>query len=157
MPTKEDTLAEAAETFTLTLSAQNLPDGVTLGKATATATIADDDTLTASIVGPGSVGEGAEATYSVELADGTGSADIVVYYTVNGEAKSGEDYETPSGTLTIPSGQTEQTIVIPALSDDVLDQGETMVVTLRKANTPAGTIESECQCLRDRDYDNGHQ
>ena len=138
--TKEDTLAEAAETFTVTLSAQNLPDGVTLGKATATATIADDDTLTASIVGPGSVEEGSEATYSVKLADGTGSADIVVYYTVNGMAKSGDDYETPSGTVTIPSGQTEQTIVIPALSDDVLDQDETMVVTLRKANTPAGTV-----------------
>ena len=139
--TKEDTLAEAAETFTVTLSAQNLPDGVTLGKATATATIADNDTLTASIVGPASVGEGSEATYRVKLAGGTGSADIVVYYTVNGEAKSGEDYETPSGTLTIPSGQTEQTIVIPALSDDVLDQDETMVVTLRKANTPAGTVK----------------
>ena len=138
--TKEDTLAEAAETFTVTLSAQNLPDGVTLRKATATATIDDNDTLTASIVGPASVGEGYEATYRVKLAGGTGSADIVVYYTVNGKAKSGEDYETPSGTLTIPSGQTEQTIVIPALSDDVLDQDEMMVVRLRKANTPAGTV-----------------
>ena len=138
--TKEDTVAEADETFRVTLSKRNLPDGVTLGKATATATIDDDDELTASIDGPDSVVEGDEATYRVTLAEGTGSTDIVVYYTVNGTARSGEDYETPSGTLTIPSGQALQTIVIPTLTDDVLDKTETMLVTLTKANTPAGTV-----------------
>ena len=61
--TRQDTLAEAAETFTVTLVATTLPDGVTLGTATATGTINDDDTLTAAVTGAATVAEGAAASF----------------------------------------------------------------------------------------------
>ena len=63
--TRQDTLAEAAETFTVTLAATTLPDGVTLG--TATGTINDDDTLTAAVTGAATVAEGAAASFPVTV------------------------------------------------------------------------------------------
>ena len=65
--TRQDTLAEAAETFTVTLVATTLPDGVTLGTATATGTINDDDTLTAAVTGAATVAEGAAASFPVTV------------------------------------------------------------------------------------------
>ena len=118
--TVPDTLAEGPETFMVTLSDAGLPDGVTLGIATATVTITDNDTLTASVVGPDRVPEGSEAIFTVKLAGGTGSTPVVVYYTLGGDATRA-DYEPPSGSLTIPAGEAMQTLVIPTLADDVVD------------------------------------
>ena len=44
MSTAQDKLAEADETFTVTMTGTTLPSGVTLGTATAPGTIEDDDT-----------------------------------------------------------------------------------------------------------------
>ena len=82
VPTLEDTLAEDAETFMLTLSEEGLPANVTPRQATAEATIKDDDPLTVSVVGPENVAEGENAVYTVLLKGGTSIADVVVPYEV---------------------------------------------------------------------------
>ena len=49
--TSRDVLAEADETFTVTIAAATLPSGVELGTTTATGTIEDDEVLVASVDG----------------------------------------------------------------------------------------------------------
>ena len=136
--TLEDDLAEASETFTVTLTALVLPDGVTLGTATATGTITDNETLTAAVTGAATVAEGTEASFPVTLTGGTSTAGVVVTYTVTGTATAGTDYTAPGETLTILAGQASGTIEIQTATDDVLDAGETLVVTLTAASTAKG-------------------
>ena len=74
--TLEDVLNEASETYTLTLTAATGVSGVSLGTASATGTIEDDDALTAALgTHTANVAEGSEATFEVDLSGGTSTAD----------------------------------------------------------------------------------
>ena len=142
VPTAQDMLAEADEAFTVTITGTTLPSGVSLGTATATGTIEDDDALTAAVTaGAPTVSEGSAASFEVALTGATSTADVVVTYTVTGTATSGTDYTAPSGSLTITAGESSGTITIQTTSDSVLDSGETLIVTLTEASTAAGTAE----------------
>ena len=92
--TVEDTEAEGSETFRVTLTSVTTT-GVELGHAMATGTITDDDTLTASVTGPGVVKEGTTALFQVRLTGGTGSEDVVVKFAVSGTAEIA-DYAAPT-------------------------------------------------------------
>ena len=141
VPTTDDSLAEENETFTVTLMADpnaTPPEGVTLD-ASATATITDDDELTATVTGPAQVDEGATAEFTVTLTGATSSAEVEVTYDVGGDVTEDEDYEATTGTLTIPADADSGTIAIRILDDGVLDRGETLTVTLTGATT-AGTV-----------------
>ena len=132
---------QAEETFTVTLTGSNLPAGVSLGTATATGTITDDEALTVSVAGPLTVVEGNTATFTVSVAGGTSTAPVVVTYTVGGTATAGgTDYTAPGVMLTLDAGASSGTIAIPTLDDMVLDRGETLSVTLTNASTSAGTV-----------------
>ena len=133
--TQHDTVAEVEETFTVTLTGPNLPEGVSVGTATATGRITDDEALTVSVTGPSTVVEGNTAAFTVSVTGGTSTADVVVSYTVGGTATSGTDYTAPSGPLTVGAGDSSGTISIAALDDGVLDPGETVSVTLTGATT----------------------
>ena len=58
------------------------------------------------------------------------STDTTVTYTDNGTATTGTDYTAPSGSLVITAGNTSGTIAIPVLNDSVVDDGETLSITL---------------------------
>ena len=141
--TLADLLAEGNEMFTVTLVASGvmLPAGVSLGTATATGTIEDDDPIEASVAADaGTVTEGMAAEFTVTLTNATSTAAVVVSYTVGGTATSGTDYTAPTpATLTIDAGAKTGTISIPTVDDGVLDHGETLTVTLSSATTMAGT------------------
>ena len=115
-----------------------------LGEATATASIKDGNTLSARLVGPENVPEGKPATFTVELDGGTGSEAVLLDYTVEAtsEATENDDYEAPSGTLTIPRGAAAGNIVIRTKADDELEADETLIVSLDQdgASTSAGTV-----------------
>ena len=142
--TLEDSLNEADETFTLTLTAVTGPAGVSLGTSSATGTIEDDDPVSAALgTHAADVAEGADATYEVELSGGTSTAPVVVNYAVDtsSTATSGTDYTVPSGKLTIDTEATSGTITIATLdTDGVLDPGETLVVKLTSATTDTRTV-----------------
>ena len=142
--TLEDSLNEADETFTLTLTAVTGPAGVSLGTSSATGTIEDDDPVSAALgTHTANVAEGADATYEVELSGGTSTAPVVVNYAVDtsSTATSGTDYTVPSGKLTIDTEATSGTITIATLdTDGVLDPGETLVVKLTSATTDTRTV-----------------
>ena len=104
--TLEDERAEGPETLTamLTLVSPNPASPtaqVALETATATATINDANVLMATLVGPATVPQGSPAVYTVELEGGTGTAPIMVEYSVGGSATAVLDYEEPSGKLEI--------------------------------------------------------
>ena len=118
--TTDDRFAEDSETLTLRLSSADLPDDVGLGIGNATATITDNDDLTASVTSDqGAVVEGEAGTFTVLLTrtvdgnavPGAGSHDVLITYTVAGgtggtvDPVEEEDYEAPDGTLTIPAGE----------------------------------------------------
>ena len=143
--TLEDSLNEASETYTLTLTGVSGVTGVSLGKASETGTIEDDDVLTAALdTHTENVPEGSEATFEVDLSGGTSTAAVEVTYEVDASstATSGTDYTAPtSWKLTIAAGASSGTITIGTLDNDgVLDPGETLVVKLASATTDTRTV-----------------
>ena len=156
--TVEDTLAEAAETFTVTLAAPaaGLPTGVSLGTASADGTIADDDPLTASVsAAAATVMEGEAASFTVALSGGTSTAAVAVAYTVGGTATAGDDYASPAGTLTLAAGAADGTITIATKRDEEEDPSETLEVTLSGASTVAGTVQVDPTAARTTIADEG--
>lgn len=61
--------------------------------------------------------------------------DLAVAYTVSGTATAGVDYAALSGTVTIPAGQTSADVAVTPIDDDVLETGETVIVTLQGGST----------------------
>ena len=142
--TAQDRLAEGGETFTASLETDpdnTLPAGVSLGTASATVTIADDESLLVNVsADAGLVTEGGSAAYTVAVTGGTSTAPVVVSYTVSGTATAADDYTEPSGRLTVASGGTTAVIMIATTADMVLDPNETLRVTLSGASTTRGSV-----------------
>ena len=141
--TTADTLAEGSETFTASLEADTdnpLPSGVSLGTASATVTIDDDEALLVNISADAvSVVEGGSAAYTVRVTGGTSTAPVVVSYTVGGTATSA-DYTAPTYSLTVASGGASAALAIATLTDLVIDPDETLRVTLSGASTAKGSV-----------------
>ena len=133
--TVEDEESEVTEEFTVALSGVGLPTGATLAAPVATATINDDDKVIVTLEGPGTVPEGQAATFTIRLT-ASSAAVAVVYSVTGGNGASEQDFTAPSGmvTATFPVGKTTEQIVIPTIADDVLDRGETIVVTLESVS-----------------------
>ena len=138
--TKEDTLAEANETFQVTIATSTAPPGVSLGVASASGTIQDDDLLTALVAAETvNVAEGSPASFTVTLTGGTSTAEVMVTYSLGGTATEGRDYEAPAGRLTIGPGAGSAPIEIATRQDDVVEPDETLIVTLAGASTAKGS------------------
>ena len=137
-----DGTAEDDETITVMLEAVELPEGVSLPASSASATATITDYALMATVGPTAVNvdEGAEATLTVTLTGGANRAATLIPYTVGGTATRGDDYTPLSGTLTIPANSLTGDIAISALADSVLDNGETVVVTLGAPTTTVGVV-----------------
>jgi hypothetical protein len=76
---------------------------------------------------------------------GPTTTNLTVTYTVDGTATPGTDYTTLTGTVTIPTGETETTITVTALDDTTPEPDETVTVTLDTdptytLNTAVGTV-----------------
>ena len=136
------TPGEDDETFTVTLTADVLPEGVSLPPSSASATGTITDYALMATLSPTTVDvdEGSSATLTVTLAGGDNRAEAVIPYTVGGDATSGVDYTPLSRTLTILEDSQTGDIVISALADSVLDNGETVVVTLGNPTTTVGVV-----------------
>ena len=126
-----------AETLVVTLSGAR---HATVGDATATGTIFDDDVTAAVAADAATVVEGGVATFTVTVTGGPATAPVEVGYLVGGTAEAGADYELPGRMLTLDAGADAGTITIQTLADAVLEPGETLEVTLVDAATAAGTV-----------------
>jgi hypothetical protein len=77
--------------------------------------------------------------FTVSLAQ-VATIDTVVTYSVAGNAIAGTDYTALSGTVTILSGQQSATIDVPVLDDKLIEDPETVIVTLTGVTGDAGLV-----------------
>ena len=138
VPIHQDDEDEAdRETFTVNLG---VAENATLGDATATATILDDDVTVGVEADALTVVEGDVARFTVSLTGGPSTAQVAIGYQVAGTASAGTDYTMPDGRLTLVAGAATGTIAIHTVADEVLDPGETLQVKLHGASTMPGTV-----------------
>ena len=139
-----DTAVEPTETFTVTLAS---PVNVTLGTATATGTITNDDSAPATTpptvsVSNVTVAEGNSGTtnmaFAVSLSKAYDKTVSVGYSTANGTATAGTDYTAVAGTLTFAPGATTQQVNVAVIGDTAVEPTETFTVTL--ANPAGATL-----------------
>lgn len=79
---------------------------------------------------------------------GDPNVDLVINFTVSGTATPGTDYNTFTGPLVIPAGQTQIDIPITAFPDGIVEGDETIVVTL--SNSCSCTAEEITFIIRDK-------
>ena len=127
-----DTLLEPNETVIVTLDTVTLGDpDITVDATAATVTITDDSVVTASVnaVAATRVESDGTATFEVALTDPS-ATDTVLSYVLTGDAISGDDYTAPSGTVTIPSGDTSALVTITLIDDNLVEGSETLGIRL---------------------------
>jgi len=126
-----DTLNEADEIFTVTLSA---PTNATIATPTGTGTIVNDDAMPTLRVGDASGAEGNSGTttltFPVTLSAPSGRTVTIAYATSNGTASAGSDYVAASGTITFAAGQTVQAVSVQINGDTAAETNENFTVTL---------------------------
>ncbi len=134
-----DTLVEGNETFFVNLSnasGASITDGQGLG------TITNDDAppvpgISISDVSANEGNSGSRTfVFTVSLSSASASAVTVNFATANGTATSGgtnRDYNSTSGTLTIPAGATSRTISVTVRGDRRSEANETFFLNLSNA------------------------
>lgn len=130
IPITVDSVSESSESFTVTLSA---PTNGTLADSSATVTISDDDlpgAIQFSLAEYTVAESGGTATITVARTGGDASGITIQFATSNGTATAGSDYTAASGTLTFGAGETEKTFTIPIAVDSVMEENETVNLTL---------------------------
>ncbi|MDD9984869.1 MAG: hypothetical protein OXQ31_01210 [Spirochaetaceae bacterium] len=143
--TLEDELNESDEFFTVTLLPAELPDRSRTDRLDSTLTIFDNDGLTATLSAEQTIlEEGEPARFRVELSGGVSTAPVVVEYVVAGSSTvtAGEDYEEPSGRMTIAAGAAGGVFTIVTLDDELIERDEWMAVQLpEECCASAGSVK----------------
>jgi hypothetical protein len=126
-----DTLDEPHETYSLNLFN---PSGATLGDARGVGTILDNDPAVSLSVDDVSASEGSgRLTFVVSLSAESGKVITVGYATGDGSATAPDDYAAASGTLVFLPGETEKSVSVDLVADDLVEQDETFTLTLGNA------------------------
>jgi hypothetical protein len=127
----DDNVGEPSETVVLTLAGRK---EYALGTSvSATATIIDNDLPRVFITAVDAVASEAgqdTATFVVERLTGVIDQPLTVRYTLSGTATNGSDYQTLSGTVTIPANESVAAITLTPINDTLVERDETVVVTL---------------------------
>lgn len=129
-----DTDDELDETFIVQLSN---PTNADLLDATAVGVIIDDDGLSALAISDRSQLEGNSGSsamqFAVTLSPASASVITVTYATTNGTATAGNDYTAASNTLVFQPGETNKSISVNILGDNV-DEGVSEDFTIQLSN-----------------------
>lgn len=151
-----DLIHETDETIQITLSA---PTNASLGDASGTGTILDDDYAgdLQFAAATSSVAEAAEGKSIYVTRSGGTAGTVTIHYQVSGgTAAVGEDYTAfnTSGTLTFLQGETTKQITLSLLPDDFVEGDETIVMTLSSPTGGAalGTQSSTTLTIVDDDF-----
>lgn len=128
----------------LSVTLANPTGGATLGRATGTGTIVDDDPASAVLgIGDATVVEGnvgavavpVAVPVAVTLSQPSAAAVTLGYSTTVGTADAGDFVEVANGTLTIPAGASSANALITVISGTVPEPTETFTITL---SSPSG-------------------
>ncbi len=143
IPVTGDTLNEAAEAFTVTVTIADpaADGGTTIGSAASvTTTITDDDTITVAIGDIPTVSEGATARFPLTLTGGVRTADVILTYTLSGTGIDAADFTDLTGitgqTFTIPQAATPPyTLPVVIADEGAADEPEELTLTLTGASS----------------------
>lgn len=142
--TIDDTNVESAETFTMSLS--NATGGASIGTASATATINDNDSVAAPsfAVSDASANEGETLVFVVSRAGSTSGSYTVNYATASGTAGAGTHYVATSGTLTFAANETSKSVNVATIDDSQSFNTEyTMYLNISGASGGATISDSQ--------------
>jgi hypothetical protein len=83
-------------------------------------------------VNDSAINEGEDILFNVQLAQALPAScgDIELTYQVSGTASSGQDYQTPDGTVVIPAGQDSVLVSLPTINDSLVENDETVTIQL---------------------------
>ena len=145
-----DRTAEADETFQMVLTSAT---GATLGDASATGTILDDDGVARSVTVTGpqaAVNEGMAATFTFSLSAAATAPVTVSYGTSDVTASSASDYTAASGLLTFAVGETSKQISVATRTDAVVESDETVQMRIVSASgATVGTPATATATIKD--------
>ena len=102
--------------------------------ASVAVTILEDDMSTLLIANAAAAESDKELAFSVRLSLASDKTVTAEYVTASGSATAGEDYEATTGTLTFLALETQQTIRVPIIDDDLDEAAETFTVMLINAS-----------------------
>jgi hypothetical protein len=148
--TVDDALAEATETFTVTLSAPSA--NAVIGDGTAVGTIDDNDPQPVPVVSiaDAEATEGGTPSFAVSATFADASAPITADYAITfGPAEAGnadaDDLSTAvlTGTVTIPAGDTTAMIDVGTVDDTLIEGMETFTVSLSNVSGNAQLGDGE--------------
>jgi hypothetical protein len=133
----DDALYEgSSENFTVGLSSAT--GGATIGTASGTVTLTENDAAPTFTINNVSVNEGGTATLTVTKNNATALAHHVSYQSSNGNAIAGSDYTAiPLTQFTFAPGDVSKTIIVSAISDGAFETGEFYNVVLSGADNGA--------------------
>ncbi len=98
-------------------------------------------------------GEPRELVFSVFLSAPSPSPVSVEYFTTDGSATAGEDYQSVTGIVNLAVGQTSATVAVPILGDTLQEYDESLFLTLRNAvGSPLGFGQANGMILDDDPY-----
>jgi hypothetical protein len=124
-----DTTLELDETFSINLTN---PVGGTIGRATATGTIVDEDRPTIALtIADDDATESKKNPGQFKLTrTGTATQSLSVNYSIDGTATNGTDYQKLTGTATFKAGSSQATIDLKPIDDKIYEGTETVSLTL---------------------------
>ena len=153
----DDALAEADETFTVSVSDSSGGgfEALPANPAAVTTAIVDEDTdgvggnepgedaVTVSIAGPASVAEGSTTTdYTISLSDTVpAGGSVTVNLSYVGVAVDGTDYN-GTASVSVPAGSSEVTFTIPTVADNTAEGPESFTVSIESIVDNGGSFES---------------
>ncbi|GAB3910778.1 hypothetical protein GCM10027612_87250 [Microbispora bryophytorum subsp. camponoti] len=128
----DDALDEDDETVTLALTGARL--GLTIARAQATGTIADNDEGPVVSVESATVTEGGtsltDTPVTFRLSKPSGKEVVAAYATADGSAKANDDYVASDATIRFAPGETEHVVHLAVNGDAIPEADETFTVSV---------------------------
>ncbi|MCR9253694.1 MAG: cadherin domain-containing protein, partial [bacterium] len=134
-----DLVVESDETFTIELSN---PVNATIANNSATGTIEDDDIASIGIVADIDGEEGASNGQFTIFSDRIFEEDVTIEYELSGTSVVGEDFEDFGSSVILPKNAITVSIPITILEDNIVEETETIVITLLSTNNSKANIGS---------------
>ncbi len=142
----DDGILENNETVTLTVLGVASGDAdisINSSANVATVTISDNDTATVSIVAnDASAAEPNDNGQFTVTMTAASDQDTIINLAITGNATAGVDYITIPATVTILAGQTSATIDVTTIEQALLENNETVTLTLLSTSDPDVTINA---------------
>ena len=139
VPTTEDTMDEPSEVFTVTISLAAGETDASIGDASGSGTITDDDAAPTASIDDASAAEGDAVGFTITLSNPSSSRIDIDYTTTGGTATEGTDFPDATTTVSFAPGETSKPVSVPTTEDttDEPDEGFTITISLATGETDA--------------------